>query len=40
MDLASARAEIRHPPILHIKQLVAQFAILVSVAGLFVILLS
>ena len=40
MDLACAKAEIRHPPVLHIKQLLAQFAVLVSVAGLFVLLLS
>jgi len=38
MNLASARAEIKHPPLLHIGQLLAEIAVFFTVAGVVVVL--
>ena len=40
MDLAAAIAALNNPPLLNLKQLVVVFAVLVSLAGLFVVMLS
>ena len=40
MDLATAKATLKHPPLLNIKQFAVEFAVLVSLAGLFVVILG